>query len=340
MAKVLLTGGVGYIGSHTLVELIENGFDVVVIDNLSNSNLAALEGVFKITGVKIEFEKIDLCDFNQTKSFFERHNDIDAVIHFASYKAVGESVEFPLMYYRNNLIAMINLMECLANYNSDVSLVFSSSCSVYGNPESLPVKESHGFGIAQSPYASSKQMSENIIQDTIKVNLNIKAISLRYFNPIGAHPSGFIGESPLKTYNLIPILTKVATGKLEKIKVFGNDYATHDGTCVRDYIHVVDIAEAHVEAVKRLLSSKNKDSYEFFNLGLGKGFSVLDIIKSFESVSGKKINFEIVERRAGDVDSVYADSSLAEKELDWKAKFELNDMLNSAWLWESEKRYY
>ena len=340
MNRVLLTGGTGYIGSHTVVELQNNGYDVVIVDNLSNSSKKSIDGIEKITGKKPDFRKVELCNFDEVKSVFDEYNDIIAVIHFASYKAVGESIEKPLMYYRNNVFSMINLMQVISEYKNEISLVFSSSCSVYGIPDELPVKESFSFNKSQSPYGETKQLAEQIILDTLKKYAHINAISLRYFNPIGAHESGFIGEAPKTTYNLIPILTETAIGKREKMFIFGNDYPTSDGTAVRDYIHVVDLAKAHVSALKRLVNKKNKSNHEAFNVGLGKGYSVLEIIKTFEKVSEKEIKYDIVERREGDIAEIYADASLIEKELDWKAELNLEEMLKSAWLWESKFRNY
>ncbi|MEA3452368.1 MAG: UDP-glucose 4-epimerase GalE [Bacteroidota bacterium] len=340
MNRVLVTGGAGYIGSHTVVELMNKDYDVVVVDNLSNSSEKSLDGIEKITGKKPDFRKVELCNFDEVQSVFNEFNDIVAVIHFAACKAVGESIEKPLMYYKNNVFSMINLMQAISEYKNEISLVFSSSCSVYGKPDELPVKESFPFNKSQSPYGETKQLSEQIIVDTLKKHQHINAISLRYFNPIGAHESGFIGEAPKITNNLIPILTETATGKRKEMYVFGNDYQTPDGTAVRDYIHVVDLAKAHLVALSRLVNKKNKSNHEAYNVGLGKAYSVLEIIKTFEKVSERKMNYKIVERREGDIAEIFADSSLIKKELGWKAEYDLDEMLKSAWLWESKYRNY
>jgi len=338
--KILVTGGTGYIGSHTVVELLQNNFEVIIIDNLSNSKIEALSAIEKITGIKPNFAKVDLCNQTEVNNFFNENKDLDGIIHFAAGKAVGESVENPLMYYHNNLISMIYLLEAIKNYTKNIELVFSSSCAVYGDSEILPVSEDLPIKQATSPYGRTKQYAEMMIQDCLKIHNNFNCIALRYFNPIGAHQSGFIGEAPLKSYNLIPILTETATLKRKEMYVFGNDYDTPDGTCVRDYIHVVDIAKAHIIAMNRLLNKQNLNKFEFYNLGLGKGFSVLDIIKTFEKVSSKTINYKIVERRTGDVSTVYASTKLANDVLKWKAELTLEDMLLSAWKWESEFRNY
>ncbi len=339
MAKILLTGATGYIGSHTAVELIQHGHSVIIIDNLSNSKIQVLDGIKRITGVKPGFERIDLRYKDQILDFLLQHNDIDGVIHFAAYKAVAESIEKPLMYYENNLFSTINLINALVKQHKKIAFVFSSSCTVYGIPEKLPVTESMPLKEPTSPYGKTKLLSEYALMDTVKQYDNINVISLRYFNPIGAHHSAEIGESPLKTYNLIPILTEVANGKRKEILVFGNDYPTPDGTPVRDYIHIEDLAKAHLIAMERLLNHDNKSNYEAFNLGIGKGYSVLEIIKTFEKVSGKKINYRIVDRRPGDIAEIYADTTLANKELKWKAEHGLEDMLRSAWLWEINKKF-
>ena len=332
--KVLVTGGTGYIGSHTAVELINEGFDVVIVDNLSNSSIDVLSGIEKITGIKPAFENFDLCDAQKLKNLFTKHSDIEAIIHFAAYKAVGESVEKPLMYYRNNLTSLMNLLEIM-NTSRAKSLVFSSSCTVYGQPDILPVTENAPIKKAMSPYGSTKQMSEDIIQDTIKALSGLKSIALRYFNPIGAHPTALIGELPLGVpQNLVPFITQTAIGLREQLKVFGNDYNTPDGSCIRDYIHVVDLAKAHVVAIKRLLENKNKKNYEIFNLGTGRGVSVLEMITTFEKVTRVKLNYQIVGRRAGDIEQVWADTKFANEELGWKAQSTLDETLLSAWNWE------
>jgi UDP-glucose 4-epimerase len=338
--KVLVTGGTGYIGSHTVVELIENGFEVIILDNLSNSKIDVLDGIKKITGIRPLFEKIDLCNKNEVDFFFNKYHDFESIIHFAAFKAVGESVEFPLMYYYNNMLSIINLLEAIKNSERRINFVFSSSCAVYGNSEILPVSEDLSFGEPTSPYGNTKQFAEKILRDTVRECENFKTIALRYFNPIGAHPSGFIGEAPLKTYNLIPILTETATGKRKEMYVFGNDYNTIDGSCVRDYIHVVDIAKAHIIALKRIINNEIKSDFEFFNLGLGRGFSVFEVIKSFEKVSQKSINYKVVNKREGDVAEVYASTKLANSVLGWKAQYNLDEMLFMAWKWESEYRNY
>lgn len=337
-ATVLVTGGTGYIGSHTAVELINEGYDVVIIDNLSNSNRDSLDGIQQITGVRPKFEEFDLCDPARVNRFFTENRNVRAIIHFAASKAVGESVEKPLLYYKNNLWSLINLLNAMVEFGVP-NLVFSSSCTVYGQPEKLPVTEDAPVQKAMSPYGNTKQISEEIIGDTISANSDLKAISLRYFNPIGAHPSALIGELPLGVpANLVPFITQTAIGIREQLKVFGNDYDTPDGTCIRDYIHVVDLAKAHVVAIRRLLENKNKSSYEVFNIGTGNGNTVLDIIKTFEKVSGVKLNYKITERRPGDIEKVWADTTYANQELGWKAVSTLEETLLSAWKWEQKYR--
>jgi len=334
---ILVTGGTGYIGSHTLVELMESGFDVVIIDNLSNSSIEVLDRIEKITGKRPLFEKLDLCDKISLDQFFARYTSIEAVIHFAASKAVGESVEKPLLYYRNNLLSLINLLEGMIA-SGIRHLVFSSSCTVYGQPDQLPVTENSPVKPALSPYGNTKQISEEIIRDTISSNAPLRAISLRYFNPIGAHPSGLIGELPLGVpNNLVPFITQTAAGIRKELLVFGNDYSTPDGTAIRDYINVVDLSKAHVVAIQRLLNLRQKAPYEVFNLGTGRGYSVLEIIKTFEKVTGVKINYRITGRRPGDIEKVWADTSLANHELGWKAEKTLEETLASAWKWE---QYY
>ncbi len=339
MAKILLTGATGYIGSHTAVELIQNGHEVLIIDNLSNSKIQALDGIKRITGIRPEFEQIDLRYKDQILDLLSRHKDIEGVIHFAAFKFVSESIQQPLKYYENNLFSSINLLSALSNYNKPISFVFSSSCTVYGIPDRLPVVEDMPMGEPTSPYGKTKMLSEYVIMDTVSQFPHIKAISLRYFNPIGAHPSLEIGESPLKTFNLVPILTEVAIGKRKEILVFGNDYPTPDGTPVRDYIYIQDLARAHVIAYERLKNKKNKKDYEYFNIGLGRGYSVLEVIKTFEKVSGRKINYRIVDRRPGDIAAIYADTKLANNELEWKPEHELEFMLKTAWEWEINKKF-
>lgn len=337
-ATVLVTGGTGYIGSHTAVELINEGFKVVIIDNLSNSTKDSLDGIEKITGVRPEFEEFDLCDAARVNQFFVKYKDVKAIIHFAASKAVGESVEKPLLYYKNNLWSLINLLNAMIEFDVP-NIVFSSSCTVYGQPEILPVTENAPVQMAMSPYGNTKQICEEIINDTIAANSTLKAISLRYFNPIGAHPTAEIGELPVGVpANLVPFITQTAIGLREQLKVFGNDYNTHDGTCIRDYIHVVDLAKAHVVAIKRLLEDKNKSAYEVFNIGTGNGNTVLDIINTFEKVSGVKLNYKIVSRRPGDIEKVWADTNYANNELGWKAVSTLDETLLSAWKWEQKYR--
>ena len=338
MSKILVTGGTGYIGSHTVVELINAGFEVVIIDNLSNSSINVLDGIKNITGIKPEFHKFDLTDNFKTNEFFNSVKDIDAIIHFAAYKAVGESVKKPLMYYENNIGSLINILKNIKEHNVN-GLVFSSSCTVYGQAEVLPVTEKSPILKADSPYGNTKQIAEDIISDFISSEKDFKAISLRYFNPIGAHDSAEIGELPIGVpNNLIPFITQTAIGIREQINVFGNDYNTPDGTAIRDYIHVVDLAKAHIVALNRMLENENKKQYEVFNIGTGKGNSVMDIIKTFEKVNNLKLNYKIAPRRAGDIEKVWADTSFANKELGWKTEKTLADSLKSAWGWEKRIR--
>ena len=332
--KILVTGGTGYIGSHTTVELIEEGFEPIIVDNLYNSEAVVIDRIQKITGVKPHLEVFDLCDQEKLDRFIQKNNDISAVIHFAAYKAVGESVNKPLEYYRNNLLSLINLLDVMKRHGIP-SLVFSSSCTVYGQPEKLPVTEDAPLQPATSPYGNTKQIGESIIRDTTVSDKNLKAISLRYFNPIGAHPSALIGELPRGIpENLVPFLTQTGYGIREELKVFGDDYNTPDGSCIRDYLHVVDLAKAHVIAIKRLIEGKNKTNYEVFNLGTGKGVSVLEAIKSFERVSGIKLEYKIVGRRAGDIEKIWANPSYANKELGWKTLSSLDEAMKTAWDWE------
>lgn len=332
--KILVTGGTGYIGSHTSVELINSGFEVVIVDNLSNSREDVLEGIEQITGTKPEFEKFDLCDFNLLDKFFQKHQDIKAIIHFAASKAVGESVKKPLLYYKNNIQSLTNILELMEKYDIP-NIAFSSSCTVYGQPEKLPVTEKSPILPAESPYGNTKQINEEIIRDTLNANDKLNAILLRYFNPVGAHESAVIGELPIGTpANLVPYITQTAAGMRKALSVFGSDYDTKDGTAVRDYIHVLDLAKAHVVAVVRMLNKKQKSNCEVFNLGTGNGFTVLEVIKAFETSTGKKLNYKIVERRAGDIEKVWADTSFANKELGWKAELDLQTMLASAWKWQ------
>ena len=332
--KILVTGGTGYIGSHTTVELIEEGFEPIIVDNLYNSEAEVIDRIQQITGVRPLLEVFDLCDHDKLDKFIKNHRDISAIIHFAAYKAVGESVNKPLDYYRNNLFSLVNLLEGMKRHDIP-DLVFSSSCTVYGQPEKLPVTEDAPIKTAVSPYGNTKQIGESIIKDTAASDNNIKAISLRYFNPIGAHPSALIGELPRGVpENLVPYLTQTGYGIREELKVFGDDYNTPDGSCIRDYLHVVDLAKAHVIAIKRLLEGKNKTNYEIFNLGTGKGVSVLEAIKSFERVTGLKLKYKIVGRRAGDIEKIWADPSFANKELGWKTLSSLDEAMKTAWDWE------
>jgi UDP-glucose 4-epimerase len=332
--KILVTGGTGYIGSHTTVELIEEGFEPIIVDNLYNSEAVVIDRIQKITGVKPHLEVFDLCDQEKLDRFIQKNNDISAVIHFAAYKAVGESVNKPLEYYRNNLLSLMNLLDVMKRHGIP-SLVFSSSCTVYGQPEKLPVTEDAPLQPATSPYGNTKQIGESIIRDTTVSDKNLKAISLRYFNPIGAHPSALIGELPRGVpENLVPFLTQTGYGIREELKVFGDDYNTPDGSCIRDYLHVVDLAKAHVIAIKRLIEGKSKTNYEVFNLGTGKGVSVLEAIKSFERVSGIKLKYKIVGRRAGDIEKIWANPSYANKELGWKTLSSLDEAMKTAWDWE------
>ncbi|NNC51167.1 MAG: UDP-glucose 4-epimerase GalE [Flaviramulus sp.] len=338
MDKILVTGGLGFIGSHTVVELQNEGFEVVIIDNLSNSSIEVLDGIIAITGKTPIFEKLDLKDKDKVETFFKKHNDIKGVIHFAASKAVGESVKEPLMYYENNIGTLVYILKELKKLPS-ASFIFSSSCTVYGQADELPITENAPVKQAESPYGNTKQIGEEIIQDTCKVTPNIKAIALRYFNPVGAHESTKIGELPIGVpQNLVPFITQTAIGLREKLSVFGDDYPTPDGTCIRDYIHVVDLAKAHVVALDRLLKNKNKANYETFNLGTGKGSSVLEVVNSFEKVSGKKLNYKIVGRREGDIISAFADTDKANNELGWKTKLTLDDAMLSAWNWEQKVR--
>jgi UDP-glucose 4-epimerase len=335
--KILVTGGLGFIGSHTVVELQNEGFEVVVIDDLSNSSVDVLDGITAITGKKPEFEKINLRDKDAVQNFFKKHEDVSGVIHFAASKAVGESVKNPLLYYENNLGSLVYILQELQKKDS-ANFIFSSSCTVYGQAETMPISEESPIQPALSPYGNTKQIGEEIIRDVANIS-NIKAILLRYFNPVGAHPSANIGELPLGVpQNLVPFITQTAIGLREELSVFGDDYPTPDGTCVRDYIHVVDLAKAHVTALKRLAENKNSDKIEVFNLGTGKGKSVLEVIHAFEAASGKKLNYKIVPKREGDITEAYADTTKANNVLCWKAELSLEDALASAWKWEQKVR--
>lgn len=336
--KIVVTGGTGYIGSHTVVELQQSGYEVIIIDDLSNSSSEVLKNIEKITGIKPGFEQFNLIDKDKTEDFFIRNEGIQAIIHFAASKAVGESVEKPLMYYRNNLVTLMNLLECQIKF-SIPNIVFSSSCTVYGQPDVLPVTEQTPRKDAESPYGNTKRVNEDILRDTIFANHQLKGIALRYFNPIGAHPSALIGELPLGVpQNLVPFVTQTAAGLRKELNVFGDDYNTIDGSAVRDYINVVDLAKAHVIAIERLLNGKNKSNYEIFNLGTGTGVSVLQIIKGFENATGIKLNYKIVARRAGDIEQIWADTVYANEELGWRAEKGLEETLLSAWKWEKHVR--
>jgi len=336
--KILVTGGLGFIGSHTVVELQNEGFEVVIIDDLSNSSIDVIEGIAAITGVKPHFEELDLKEKPKVEDFFSRHNDIAGVIHFAASKAVGESVQEPLMYYENNLNTLVYVLKEIIKLRHQ-NFIFSSSCTVYGQADQLPITENAPVKPAESPYGNTKQIGEEIIRDTCKVNTALKSIALRYFNPIGAHPSAEIGELPKGVpQNLVPYITQTAIGLREQLSVFGDDYPTEDGTCVRDYIHVVDLAKAHVVALQRLIKDNNTSNFEVFNLGTGKGSSVLEAIQSFEKVSGQKLNYKIAARREGDVIAAYADTNKANDVLGWKTELTLDDAMASAWKWEQKIR--
>ena len=335
--KILVTGGLGFIGSHTVVALQNKGYEVVIIDNLSNSSLSVLDGIVKITGKTPIFSKLDLRDSAKVSEFFRIHNDIQGVIHFAASKAVGESVEKPLLYYENNLSTSIYLLQNLSKLKHK-NLIFSSSCTVYGQADKLPITEEAPVKKALSPYGNTKQIGEEIISDTCDSQSSFKSISLRYFNPIGAHPSAEIGELPIGTpQNLVPFITQTAAGKREQLSVFGDDYPTEDGTCIRDYIHVMDLAEAHLVALERLINEKMKNTFEIFNVGTGQGNSVLEVIQTFEKVSGEKLNYKIASRRPGDVTAAFADTTKVNNELGWKAKYTLEDAMESAWKWQKKQ---
>ncbi len=335
--KIVVTGGLGFIGSHTVVELQNEGFEVIVVDNLSNSSIEVLDGIEKITGKKPVFENIDLRDKSAVQNLFKKHSDVAGVIHFAASKAVGESVENPLLYYENNINALVYILQEITQLPK-ANFIFSSSCTVYGQADKLPITEDASVQPAISPYGNTKQIGEEIITDVANVT-NLNSILLRYFNPVGAHPSAEIGELPLGVpQNLVPFITQTAFGLRKELSVYGNDYPTPDGTCIRDYIHVVDIAKAHVVALQRLLDRQNPNKVEVFNLGTGKGSSVLEVINAFEKVSGKKLPYRIVDRRAGDVIAAYASTDKANTILGWKASHNLEDALSTAWKWEQKIR--
>jgi UDP-glucose 4-epimerase len=335
MAKILVTGGCGYIGSHTVVDLIENGYDVISVDNNSRSNPGILKGIEKITGKSVKNYKVDLCNFDDTHAIFQENEDIQGIIHFAAYKAVGESVEQPLMYFENNLFSLINLLKCVQEFNTPW-FVFSSSCTVYGNPDEQMVTEQTPTKPAESPYGYTKQVGEQMIMQSQNIG-DSKYILLRYFNPVGAHPSTLIGEMPIgKPQNLVPAITQTAIGKIPKMMVYGTDYPTRDGSCVRDYIHVSDIAHAHTLAIQYLEQGKNETSCDIFNLGTGNGVTVLEAIHAFEKVSGQKLNYEIGPRRPGDVVAIYANNDKARKSLGWNPDRTLEEMMSTAWKWEQK----
>ena len=330
---ILVTGGLGYIGSHTVVELIENGFEVIIVDNLSNSEIFILDRINKITGVKPKFYEFDLTENDKTEVLF-KENKFDAVIHFAAFKSVSESVKYPLKYHNNNIKSLENILESMKVHEIR-NIIFSSSCTVYGQPDKLPVNENAPFKKAESPYAETKQISEKIIENFTLDNNKFSAISLRYFNPVGAHPSSLIGELPKGIpENLVPFITQTAIGKRDSLVVYGNDYDTHDGTAVRDYIHVQDLSNAHIAALDRLLNFNNEIPYEYYNIGTGIGYSVMDVIKSFEKVNNLKLKYNISGRREGDIEKIYSDVKLSKKKLSWSYKKSLDHMMSSAWKWQ------
>ena len=336
MNKILVTGGLGYIGSHVVVELQNKGYEVVIIDDLSNSSLEVLDSIFEITGLKPTFEKIDLKEKQLVIEFFNRHSDLNGIIHFAASKAVGESVNDPLKYYENNIHSLVYILQKLNNLAAP-KLIFSSSCTVYGQADQLPISENASIKEPESPYGNTKKIGEQIIKDSCKANASLQTIVLRYFNPIGAHASANIGELPIGTpQNLVPFITQTGIGIREKLSIFGNDYPTPDGTCIRDYIHVVDLAKAHVVAMERLLDKKNSQNYEVYNIGTGKGSSVLEVVEAFETVSGVKLNYAFAERRVGDIISAFADTRKANNVLGWKSELTLKEALASAWEWEKK----
>lgn len=337
---ILVTGGTGFIGSHTTVELQQAGYKVVIVDNLSNSKPEVVDGIEKITGVRPAFEQVDCCDLQAMDNVFTKYGDISGIIHFAASKAVGESVQKPLLYYRNNITSLLNLLELMPKHNVR-GLIFSSSCTVYGqpSPENLPVTEEAPIQKALSPYGNTKQINEEIIQDFIHSGAPVKSVILRYFNPIGAHPSALIGELPNGVpMNLIPFVTQTAIGLRGQLKIFGNDYNTPDGTCIRDYIYVVDLAKAHVKAMERVLDNPSTDAVEIFNIGTGKGVSTLEVVEGFEKATGVKVNWEYAPRREGDIEKVWADPAKANNVLGWKAETGLDETLSSAWKWQLKLR--
>ena len=336
--KILVTGGTGYIGSHTVVELQNSGYEVIIIDNLSNSNADVVDNIEKVSGIRPTFIELDCLDYEGLDAMFTKYPGIEAIIHFAASKAVGESVQKPLLYYRNNLVSLINLLELMPKHKVG-GIVFSSSCTVYGQPDELPVTEKAPIKKSESPYGNTKQINEEIVQDTVASGAPINAILLRYFNPIGAHPTTLLGELPNGVpQNLVPYITQTAMGIREKLSVFGDDYNTPDGSCIRDFINVVDLAKAHVIAIDRMLGEKSADKVEVFNLGTGRGVSVLELINVFEKVSGKKVNYKIVGRREGDIEKIWAEPKHANTVLGWTAKENIDDIMLSAWNWQLKLR--
>jgi UDP-glucose 4-epimerase len=333
MNKILVTGGCGYIGAHTIVDLIENGFNPISIDNNSRSSTSLLNGIKEITGVAVKNYKVDLTNFDDTYAVFQENTDIKGIIHFAAYKAVGESVNKPLMYYENNLTSLINVLKCAKEFKVP-HFIFSSSCTVYGSPDKIPVTEESPIKPAESPYGATKQMGEEIVRDVTKTG-GLQSILLRYFNPVGAHPSALIGELPVgKPENLVPAITQTAVGKIKELIVYGDDYDTRDGSCIRDYVHVCDIANAHTLALQHLIENKNVEPCEVYNLGTGNGVSVLEAIHAFEKVSNVKLNYKIGPRRPGDIVAIYANNSLAKEKLKWDPKYSLDEMMGTAWKWQ------
>ena len=336
--RILVTGGIGYIGSHTVVELQNSGYEVVIVDNLSNSNADVVDNIEAVSGIRPAFEKVDCLDFQALEGVFSKYPGIKGVIHFAASKAVGESVQKPLLYYRNNLVSLINILELMPAHGVE-GIIFSSSCTVYGQPDHLPVTEQAPIKKAESPYGNTKQINEEIIRDTVASGSPIRAILLRYFNPIGAHPSALLGELPNGVpQNLVPYITQTAIGIRPQLSVFGDDYNTPDGSCIRDFINIVDLAKAHVVAMARILGKKQKEEVEVFNIGTGRGLSVLELIHAFEKATGVKLNYKIVGRRAGDIEQVWADPQYANNELGWKAETSIEDTLSSAWNWQLKLR--
>lgn len=333
MSKILVTGGAGFIGSHTIVDLIEHGYQVISVDNYSNSDSIVYNGIQEITGKSVQHYDIDLCDLERTRQIFIDNPDIDSVIHFAAFKSVGESMADPVLYFQNNMSSLLNILQCSRDYHVK-NFIFSSSCTVYGNPKELPVTETTPQQEAESPYGRTKQFGEKMIKDCVR-GTDINCIFLRYFNPAGAHPSALIGESPRnKPQNLVPVITAVAKGKIEKLTVFGDDYNTRDGSCIRDYIHVMDLANAHTLAVKRLEERGASEQVEVFNLGIGEGASVLEVIKAFESSTGLPLKYIIGDKRPGDVVAVYSDLTKAKADLGWSPQYDINDIMKTAWEWE------